>query len=290
LNGGNGINLGSSNKNKLTNNTASNNYRGILVSSSNNNLIYHNNFISNTNQASDGTNNGNKWDDGYPNAGNYWSNYGGIDEYRGPGQNISGGDGIGDTPYVIDSDSRDNYPLMKKYKRSPESSIILLEGWNLISIPFLQADQNLTKALEKNAGNYNAVQWYDITDSGDTWKHHKISKPYGNDLYELNETMSFWIHINRTGDTIFLYNGTEPASNQTISLHPGWNMVGYPSLSSHNRTTGLNNLSFDTHIDCIQWYDAWTKTWHFMGPDDSFVPGRGYWVHSKVEAEWEVPI
>jgi hypothetical protein len=67
-------------------------------------------------------------------------------------------------------------------------------------------------------------------------------------------------------------------------------MVGYPSLSNHNRTTGLNNLTIDTHVDCIQWYDAGTKTWHFMGPDDYFVPGRGYWVHSKVDAEWEVPL
>ena len=37
-------------------------------------------------------------------------------------------------------------------------------------------------------------------------------------------------------------------------------------------------------------YRAATQTWHFMGSDDSFVPGRGYWVHSKVEAEWEVPL
>ena len=137
---------------------------------------------------------------------------------------------------------------------------------------------------------YDAIQWYNITDSTDKWKHQKIAKPFGNDLSELNETMSFWIHITQPGDTIFLYNGTQPTSNQTIQLHPGWNMVGYPSLSSHNRTTGLNNLIFDTHIDAIQWYDAATKTWHFMGPDDYFVPGRGYWVHSKVEVEWEVPL
>jgi len=35
--------------------------------------------------------------------GNYWSNYNGTD---------NNGDGIGDTPYVIDENNQDNYPLM----------------------------------------------------------------------------------------------------------------------------------------------------------------------------------
>jgi hypothetical protein len=102
--------------------------------------------------------------------------------------------------------------------------------------------------------------------------------------------MGFWIFITKPGGVEFQYQGTKPTSNQTIQLYKGWNMVGYPSLSTHNRTNGLNNLTFDTHVDAIQWHDAGTKTWHFMGPDDPIVPGRGYWVHSKVDAEWEVPL
>ncbi len=171
-----------------------------------------------------------------------------------------------------------------------ENFTILHEGWNLISIPLIQSEQDLKKVLEMIDGFYDAVQWYDITDPDDHWKHNKIGKPFGNVLSELNETKSFWIHVNQPGNTIFLYNGTQPATNQTIALHPGWNQVGYPSLTSYNRTAGLNNISFGPDVDCIQWYDAKNKTWHFMGPDDYFVPGRGYWIHSKVEAEWEVPL
>jgi len=36
--------------------------------------------------------------------------------YNGAFQNVTGSDGIGDTPYVIDADNVDNYPLMSPYE------------------------------------------------------------------------------------------------------------------------------------------------------------------------------
>jgi len=57
----------------------------------------------------------NIWDDGYPSGGNYWSDYAGVDEKSGPNQNQPGSDGIGDTPYVINSNNRDNYPLINTF-------------------------------------------------------------------------------------------------------------------------------------------------------------------------------
>jgi hypothetical protein len=57
----------------------------------------------------------NVWDDGYPSGGNYWSDYTSTDLYSGPYQNETGRDGIGDIPYVIDTDNQDNYPLMPPY-------------------------------------------------------------------------------------------------------------------------------------------------------------------------------
>jgi parallel beta-helix repeat protein len=282
-----GIYLSSSDLNIFSNNTVSNSTStGIRLESSAGNNIYHNRILNNAIQAYDDSNNGNQWDDGYPSGGNYWSDYGGIDAYYGPNQDIPGSDGIGDTNYSIDADSIDNYPLMEPFK----NTIILKNGWNLVSIPLIQTDQNLFKVLEFMISSYDAVQWFDNTDPTDPWKHLKIGKSFGNDLFELNETMSFWIHITQPGDTIFLYNGTQPLVNQTIQLYEGWNMVGYPSLSNHNRSEGLNNLEFGLDVDAIQWYNTPTKTWHFMDQDDVFVPGRGYWMHSKVEVGWEVPL
>jgi len=48
----------------------------------------------------------NVWDNGYSSGGNYWSDYTGQD---------SDGDGVGDTPYVIDAENKDNYPFINPW-------------------------------------------------------------------------------------------------------------------------------------------------------------------------------
>jgi nitrous oxidase accessory protein NosD len=75
------------------------------------NIIYHNDFLTSVQIVAAGTN---SWNSTYPSGGNYWSDYTGKDLFSGPYQNLSGSDGIGDTPYTIDS-IQDNYPLMKPY-------------------------------------------------------------------------------------------------------------------------------------------------------------------------------
>ena len=60
----------------------------------------------------------NLWDNGYPCGGNWWSDYQGIDNYQGPGQNITGPDSIGDIPYPINNSDVDRYPLMSPWNYS----------------------------------------------------------------------------------------------------------------------------------------------------------------------------
>jgi parallel beta-helix repeat protein len=238
LNSEEGLLLGmNSEENNITRNILfSNSIYGIKVESadSSRNRIYYNNILNNTNQAFDNTNNGNHWDNSYPPGGNYWSDYSGVDNFKGPYQDIPGSDGIGDTPYIIDANSQDNYPLMSPFaNRTFENYMILKQGWNLISLPLIQEIQNLSTVLQMIEGYYDAVQWYDSSKANKPWKHNKIGKPFGNDLSYLNETMSFWIHITNPGDTIFIYNGTEPIPNQTIQLHPGKPNHSAPSRLEH---------------------------------------------------------
>jgi parallel beta-helix repeat protein len=138
LNGRNGISISDSNNTTIAGNNISNNNDAIYISSSkditilgnnissnddgfvvfssSNLLVYHNNLINNAGQAYDDGGNENAWDVGYPSGGNYWSNYVGVDNCSGPSQNICpDSDGIGDTPYLIDGNSKDDYPLMDTF-------------------------------------------------------------------------------------------------------------------------------------------------------------------------------
>lgn len=288
-----GIHLISSSSNSIIENNLSNDFGlsfgDISIGSSANNKVYHNNIMTIFNAVIDDSDL-NNWNDSYPSGGNYWSEYMGIDEYRGPNQDIPGSDGIGDTPFVIDADSQDNYPLMKYYQTPTENSTTLLEGWNLISLPLIQEDQSLLKVLELIDGFYDTVEWYNISDVDDLWKVYNVNKPFGIDLSSINHTMGFWIHLTQPGNTIFLFNGTQPTENQTIPLRSGWNQVGYPSLTRYNRTQGLNNLTFGTEIYSIWTYNASIKKWKELGSSDFFEPGRGYWIFAISKCEWEVPL
>lgn len=114
-NGMRGIYLSLSNSNLiLKNNISFNAETGIFLKDSYDNLIFNNNFVSNLLQAYD-DDNLSAYDKGYPIGGNYWSNYGGSDSYNGPNQDIPGGDGIVDTPYLIPISSWDRYPLKSPY-------------------------------------------------------------------------------------------------------------------------------------------------------------------------------
>jgi len=110
-----GIRLRQTSNNTIICNTVISNSLGISVESSNSSLCYHNNFINNTQQTAVTTSQPNSWDDAYPSGGNYWSDYVGVDAKSGPNQNQPGSDGIGDTPYVIDNNNIDHYPLMKPW-------------------------------------------------------------------------------------------------------------------------------------------------------------------------------
>ncbi|MEM3833519.1 MAG: right-handed parallel beta-helix repeat-containing protein [Thermoprotei archaeon] len=106
----------SENNTIFENNMMNNTYNFFFGSSVLNILVYHNNFI-------DGdarkiyfvSGISISWDNGYPSGGNYWGKYNGKDEKSGVNQNIAGSDGISDTPYIIDEQNMDRYPLMEPY-------------------------------------------------------------------------------------------------------------------------------------------------------------------------------
>jgi len=103
---------GQAEDNVVFENNLTGNENGIkMFKESSSNSIYLNNFNNTINVYDRGVDSGNSppsvnvWDNGT--IGNYWSNYNGTD---------TDGDGIGDTPYIIDENNQDNYPLTEPTK------------------------------------------------------------------------------------------------------------------------------------------------------------------------------
>jgi len=120
--------LNDSHMNNFVGNNISNSNVGIVLAYANDNTFYLNNLINNTKDVSDThfsdpanliSLSENIWDNNV--EGNYWDTYTGID---------NNGDGIGDTPYIINEHTQDNYPLMKAVE-IPE-----FPSWSIISIVF----------------------------------------------------------------------------------------------------------------------------------------------------------
>jgi parallel beta-helix repeat protein len=95
----------------VENDITDNHYAGLTLLNASKNLIYHNNLVNNTYKHvyDEGTYRGrnlslNTWD--IRKEGNFWSDYNSTDE---------NGDGIGDTPYKVNSNNEDRYPLMKPW-------------------------------------------------------------------------------------------------------------------------------------------------------------------------------
>ncbi len=132
-----------------------------ICCSGDNNIIYHNNFLANTQNAEDGDIN--VWDNGYPSGGNYWDDYNGTDENS---------DGIGDTPYYIPGGNNvDRYPLMKPWENKPPTTPTV--NGPTVGKPGLEYDFTFsTQDPESNNVSYY-IEWGDGINTG--WTDYFLS-------------------------------------------------------------------------------------------------------------------
>lgn len=166
----------------------------------------------------------------------------------------------------------------------PEYYQILDMGWNLVSFPVITYSSNMEKILASIDGKWDYIMAYDPLDP-DHWKTNATFRPDQlNDLKMLNHKMGFWIRMT-VPDANMTIIGDFP-SYVTITLHQGWNLIGYSSFTEKSISEALAGTGYDLPVEG---HNA-TEPYRLSQLSDNYMmkPGEGYWVHVPSETIWIV--
>jgi Periplasmic copper-binding protein (NosD). len=206
-----------------------NEYTAIHLGDSNNLTFYQNDFVNFTQALIlSGKYSNITFNSSYPVGGNYWSNYTGSDKYSGPGQNIPGSDGIGDTPYSIGYGLMDKYPLMKPWTRPAvtftESGLAAGKSWSVqFDGNIYSTDNNSISFLIHNS-TYQIYRYALQNVSG----YYFNSSPSGNFSYSGNGTTYSFVYYHYAYLT-----GTVSPGQVTVKI----------GNTTYNITDGVFNIS-----------------------------------------------
>jgi parallel beta-helix repeat protein len=241
-----------SNYNNITkNNISENSIYGLYITSGLGNHIYHNIFWNNTNQANDSFSN-NFWDNGYPDGGNYWSDFdepseGAYDNFTGPNQDEGDSDGIVDYRYeYIDNGSGpkayDNYPLMEPsvkrahfvYLNFPTNNSIVKPG-TILDFIVVGDDILLVNYSVNGSANKTFSYPWDIngTETG-TWSDE-------------SHTIEIYVYDIKGNFTEFSFNITIDSIKPEIILNSP------PDASLIPPGVKINLTILDDHLDIVNY-------------------------------------
>lgn len=183
------------------------------------------------------------WDNGYPSGGNYWSDYKGVDLYSGPYQNITGCDGIGDTPYIIDEYNVDRYPLMNPWTPTPQVTATVDVHPQLLNLKSM--GKWITAYIELREG-------YDVADINvSTLLLYNtvpvdLSAPIEIGDYDNDATPDLMVKFDRTALCTFILNKGITYDNVSLTLS---GRLYNNTMFGGSTTTTVSALAGDVNCD-----------------------------------------
>jgi parallel beta-helix repeat protein len=238
--------------NTVSENTIAYNFVGVDIQYSLADEFYRNSFINNSQQVSN-TAGYNWWDTGYPSGGNSWSDYPGADFYSGPYQNTTGGDGIGDTPYVIDANNNntDRYPLMNQGPPGYYETSEYLIGSVVVATILLQS--NGTESTEN--WDQSEIQYVDTaTNQALDWWRSQTSAPvsFTRDVDPRAPIRRPYVVVSTSYEPI-----NRPSTDAGLWIGEAMTQLGYPGPDYWRQT-------YDYLYD-LRNQDGWMKyNWAFV--------------------------
>jgi predicted transcriptional regulator len=159
-------------------------------------------------------------------------------------------------------------------------------GYNLISVPLIQANQSILAVLGDNGGDttWDYALWYDPLDE-DHWKTHGTFRPASlNDLNNVNHSMGIILNISNVGsDGCLNVRGALPTTT-SIYLYAGRNLVGFPAINDNlSITIGDIKAATGNIVTSVENRQE-------MPYDDDYVlkRGDGYYLCASENCTWFV--
>jgi hypothetical protein len=162
-----------------------------------------------------------------------------------------------------------------------QSTISLVPGWNLISLPLQPASTTPSTVLSSIAGSFQVVWGY----PNQSWKLYDLNDPDGSTLTAMGAGNGYW--INMTSAQTLTVSGSAPSSS--LSLLQGWNLVGYSGTACTAPSSALSSIASTLQV-------SWgypNQAWKLYDPNDTagstltqFCPGAGYWIKTSQAGTW----
>ncbi|MEM2918905.1 MAG: hypothetical protein QXY62_05350 [Candidatus Altiarchaeota archaeon] len=152
--------------------------------------------------------------------------------------------------------------------------------WGVIFVSSLNGSVGsypIETVLSSISGNYRYVLGY----IDGSWKFYAVEAPGVSTLKNMSPIYGYWIYVNKTGGVNLTINGTL-LTNTTWHLREGWNLIGYPSITTIDVATALSNISGNYRY-VLGYIDGSWKFYAVEAPGVStlknLTPGYGYWIY-----------
>ena len=152
----------------------------------------------------------------------------------------------------------------------------LTSGWNMISLPLI-TDPNPLNVFSSLSGTWYLYQW------------DPVSRSYkGKDQISLQPGIGLWLRV-QSPQSLTVQGTPFSGTEMRLSLSLGWNLVGYPFLSTLNWSdvrigVGSNEYTLDqaASLGVISPYLYWWNGTGYANVKDlgKFEAGKGYWIRA----------
>ena len=161
--------------------------------------------------------------------------------------------------------------------------------WAFVSFAYVMNGNIETVLTDFSGGGttWDIAKWYNPLDASNPWKTYSVNSPSLSDMPQINQNMGVWLHLTANDGTLTTSSvGDYSAVPVDVTLNPGWNLVGYPSVTGENAADSLLGLG-------VNWIGEYQAATPYINDESDLTQvdmseGNAYWIHVDALTTWTV--